>query len=96
MIYIVETESFEIILEVQFTCDSFTNSSTFVSVFYGTLMVYVICVYVSRHPPIVDIHYQIVRNSGFYLKVRILWGNRRGGGYINYVFFFVGAATFIV
>ena len=58
----VRTESFYIILQIQFTCVHLMNSSTFISVLYGTRMIYAIHVYGSRHFPIIS-HIEV------YLKV---------------------------
>ena len=43
------------------------NSSTFISVFLGTRMIYVIHVYINKHPPILDMHSPIFFHSDFYL-----------------------------
>ena len=62
-----KTESFELILNIHFTCECIPNSSTLVSVFYKTWMIYVICVYVVRHSPIDGIHPPIFGHSEFYI-----------------------------
>ena len=67
---VFENESFEIILKIQFTQDRFPNSSTFVSLFYVTRMIYVIHVYVSIHSPIVCIHSPTVGQIDYYIHLK--------------------------